>query len=450
MFPKRRNKTTFLLFILLVFISIQSCNKDDSTNVNIDTDNDGIVDTDDNCPDTPNPDQLDADGDGIGNVCDDDPMPPQSGTIPCEDGFAGIYPCDGYDLVAHISLADFDPMEEANDSWGWTDPSTGDEYAIIGLDNGTAFVDISDAENPIYLGKLPTATVPSLWRDVKVYNDHAFIVADLANDHGMQVFDLNHLKNVTNPPETFVADFHYTQFGNCHNIVINEDTGFAYAVGSNTYSGGPHFINIQDPINPIPAGGYDADGYTHDAQVVTYNGPDKDYIGQEILVGSNENEVVIVDVSDKENPTEIASIDYPNSDMTYTHQGWFTEDQTYFIVGDEFDEIQVGLDSRTLIFDFTDLDMPVLHDEYFGPTGAIDHNGYVKDNIFYLANYTAGVRFIDISDIDNFTEVGFFDTYPDSDNTAFDGAWNVYPFFESGNIVVSDINSGLFIIRKKE
>jgi choice-of-anchor B domain-containing protein len=100
----------------------------------------------------------------------------------------------------------------------------------------------------------------------------------------------------------------------------------------------------------------------------------------------------------------------------------------------------------------TDLNNPILHDTYLGPTSAIDHNGYVLANEFFLANYTAGVRVLDISSIaeKSIFEIGFFDTYPASDNTQFDGVWSIYPFFESGKILVSDINSGLFVIKKSD
>jgi len=393
-------------------------------------------------------DFIDSDNDGIGNECDEDT---DSNKILCENGFAGNYPCNDYDLLAHLDLTTLD-ASSANDSWGWTDPTTGNEYAIIGLNNGTAFVDITDTENLVYLGKLATATENSSWRDVKVYNDHAFIVSE-ASDHGMQVFDLTKLRNINNLPENFSADTHFTEFGNAHNIVINEDSGYAYPVGNNRaglYNGGPLFINIQNPTNPVSEGGWGTDNYSHDAQVVTYSGPDTDYTDREILIGSNENEVVIVDVTDKSNPTNISTISYAN--IAYTHQGWFTEDHTYFLLGDELDEQNFGGATKTIVFDFTDLDNPTQHFNYFGSTDAIDHNAYVKDDTFYLANYTAGVRFIDISNIANGTmdEIGYFDTYPANDGTNFDGVWNVYPFFESGKIVISDINSGLFIVKKSE
>jgi choice-of-anchor B domain-containing protein len=285
-----------------------------------------------------------------------------------------------------------------------------------------------------------------LWRDIKTYSNHAFIVSE-APGHGMQVFDLTRLRNVTNPPETFTADATYNVFGSAHNIVINENSGFAYAVGSDTFSGGPHFVNIQNPTNPIAAGGYADDAYSHDAQVVTYNGPDTEHTGKEILIGSNENEVVIVDVTDKNAPTQISTINYSN--IGYTHQGWFTENMEYFLLGDEIDEINFGVNSRTLVFDFTDLDNPVFHMEYLGPTGAIDHNGYVVGNTFYIANYTAGLRAVDISNIASgvMVESGSFDTFIPNNNTSFNGAWNIYPFFASGNIIVSDIESGMLVVK---
>lgn len=380
----------------------------------------------------------------------DDPDPTQAVSEPCVNGMAGIYPCNGYDLVSHINIEDLGgPSARGNDCWGWTDPLTQKEYALMGTSTGTTFVDISDAINPVIIGRLPTENSNSTWRDVKTYGNFAFIVSE-ANAHGMQVFDLTRLRgaDTSNGVIVFTPETVYTGFGNAHNIVINETNAYAYVVGSNTFAGGPHFVDISDPLNPVAAGGYSVDQYSHDAQVVTYNGPDSDYTGREIYIGSNENEVVIVDVTDKSNPVQISSIDYPF--IGYTHQGWFTEDFRYFLLGDELDERDFGVNSRTLAFDFTDLDNPSLHLSYLGPTKAIDHNGYVKGDTYFLANYTAGVRFIDLSSIDDLflTEVGFFDTFPENDDTSFDGVWNVYPYFPSGNILVNDINSGMFVIRK--
>ena len=366
---------------------------------------------------------------------------------PCINGSASGYPCDGIDLQSRISLNEMN-ANAGNDSWGWTDPQDGTEYAIMCLSNGTAFIDISDPINPIFLGKLPTHTSSSTWRDVKVYNDHAFIVSEASN-HGMQVFDLTRLRSVANAPETFTEDAHYNQFGKCHNIVINEETGFAYAVGTSTYGGGPHFVNIQDPTNPVAAGGFSGDNYCHDAQVIIYDGPDTDYTGREIFFGSNEDRISIVDVTDKNNPQPISTGFYAN--VEYTHQGWLTEDRNYYILGDEQDELYAGFNTRTIIFDVSDLDNPHYSFEYEADDiEAIDHNGYILEDNYYLSSYRAGLRIFDISDVDNgnMNETKYFDTYPSNDGPEFDGAWSVYPYFASGNIVISDINRGFFLVKE--
>lgn len=374
----------------------------------------------------------------------------------CESGFAGEYPCNNYDLMAHIPVtvlanennSSNGSPPEGSDIWGWTDNTTGKEYAIAAMTNSTAFVDISDPVNPIFLGRLDSNAGNNYWRDVKIYNNHAFIVADNVGAHGMQVFDLTKLRTITSPPATLTADAIYADVGSCHNIFINEDTATAYLIGCDNYSGGPNFIDISDPVNPVFLNGYSNEGYTHDVQVVTYNGPDTEHQGKEIFIGSNKTKIVILDVSDKNDVQKIAEISY--SQLGYTHQGWFTEDQKYFILGDEIDERNFGGNTRSIIFDFTDLDNPIFHTDYLGATNAIDHNGYVKGNTFYQANYTGGVRMIDISNIEskNLTEIGYFDTFPDNDLANFRGAWNVYPYFPSGNIIISDINRGFFIIRK--
>ena len=435
---------------IVLMILISSCDDEIIGVTYPDSDQDGFYDGIDNCPQVFNPEQLDIDGDGIGDQCDNVNFT----SAPCENGFAGIFPCNGYDLIGYLSLEELSITPaigslSGNDSWGWTDPSDGKEYALVGLSSHTAFVDMSDPDNLILIGVLPTSTQNSLWRDIKVYQNHAFIVSE-ASGHGMQVFNLTRLRNIENPPVEFDSDIHFTEFGRAHNIVINENSGYAYPVGvsGSSYNGGPIFINIQNPTNPVLEGGFGDEGYTHDAQVVNYNGPDADHTGKEIFFGCNEDKIVIVDVSDKINPAVISIVDYPSNE--YTHQGWLTEDSRFFIVGDELDEQNVGMNTRTIVFDFTDLDNPVLSFEYFSNNMSIDHNGYAVGDSFFLASYRGGMRELNILNIDNqnINEVGFFDTYPGDDNAAFNGVWNVYPFFESGNIVLSDIEKGLFVVKK--
>lgn len=369
---------------------------------------------------------------------------------PCNNGLSGIYPCNNIDLMARLSVTQLGGTSttQGNDIWGWTDPLDNKEYALVGLTSHTAFVNITNPVAPIYLGLLPTATVNSIWRDIKVYNNYAFIVSE-APGHGMQVFDLTRLRNVT-IPQTFTSDAHYTGFGNSHNIAINEATGFAYAIGTSTFNGGPHFINIQNPLLPVAAGGYSAQAYTHDAQIVVYNGPDLQHVGKEIFFGANEDKVVVVDVSNKATPILLSTFTYANT--AYTHQGWLTEDHRFYLVGDELDETTFGFNTKTVIIDMSDLDNPILKVNYFGTNPSIDHNGYTKGNEFYLASYRSGLRLIDITNINssNLNEVAFFDTFPTSNSNSFNGAWSVYPYFASNSIIVSDIERGLFILKKSD
>ncbi|MGH2544035.1 MAG: choice-of-anchor B family protein, partial [Ardenticatenaceae bacterium] len=243
--------------------------------------------------------------------------------VPCVDGFAGEYPCENVDLASFLPLSEIGGGG-ANDIWGWTDPVTGNEYALMGRTNGTSFVDITDPENPIYLGNLASHTGDSVWRDIKVHLDHAFIVADFNGLHGMQVFDLTQLRDVTNPPVEFAETAHYDEIGSAHNIAINEETGYAYIIGGSLggqiCAGGLHMVDISDPVNPTFAGCFSEDGYTHDVQCVVYSGPDPDYQGNEICFAANEDTLTIVDVTDKSAPLMLSRTPYAGSG--YTHQGW--------------------------------------------------------------------------------------------------------------------------------
>ena len=348
-----------------------------------------------------------------------------------------------------------------NDVWGWTDPETGQEIVLVGMSNQTAFVDVTDPGMPTYLGRLPMpeSANASTWRDMKVYQNHMFVVSDGAGEHGMQVFDLTRLRGLDgSDPQTFTSDAHYDQIASAHNIVINEETGFAYSVGSSgggqTCGGGLHMINIQDPVAPVFAGcfqdmstGRQRTGYSHDAQCVIYHGPDADYQGREICLGSNETALSIADVTDKSNPIAIAMASYPN--VGYSHQGWLSEDQSYFFMGDELDESGGNVtNTRTLIWDLADLDDPILAREFMAETKATDHNLYILGNTMYQSNYKSGLRVLDISDPENPQLVGNFDTVPyGGDDASMTGSWSNYPYFKSGVVVVTSSREGLFVVR---
>ncbi len=382
------------------------------------------------------------------------------------EGKTGEFECGNTSLLSFLPISAIGGKRgtNMNDNWGWTDPVTKKEIAILGRTDGTSFVDITDPANPRYLGDLPkTKGSPSAaWRDMKVFKDHAFIVADNSGEHGMQVFDLTRLRTVRTP-QMFKADVTYDRINSAHNIVSNEETGFMYVVGASgggeTCGGGHHMIDVNTPKQPKFAGcfgdektGRAGTGYSHDSQCLIYRGPDKKYEGREICIGSNETAISIADVTDKKNPVAISRASYPN--VAYAHQAWLTEDHKYLYLNDEGDESaaqgEAAKGTRTLVWDVQDLSDPVLVKEHVGTTKAIDHNLYVKGDRMYQSNYTSGLRILDISDPRNPKEVGFLDTHPGDDGTpSFNGSWSVYPFFKSGSIVVTSIGEGVFFVKDR-
>lgn len=366
---------------------------------------------------------------------------------PCVDGFAGAYPCNLVEQLAMIPLEDFD-AENTNDLWGWTSSITGREYVVLGLENKTAFIDITSPEHPLYIGFLPTATIGSLWRDVKVIDNYAYIVSE-AYMHGIQVFDLYNLEHLTaaGAPHQLAEDASYNGFGNAHNVVADTANKFIYAVGTTTFNGGLHIVNVSDPLNPHYAGSNSLGGYVHDAQVLTYNGPDGDYTGKQIAVGFNADRMVVYNVTDKSDVEIISQTTYEN--VGYTHQGWFTEDLRYILSGDESDEITFGMNTRTIIWDMEDLDDPQILSYVDLGNPAIDHNLYIHRDMVYESNYTNGLRIMDLLEVGtgHLEDFGFFDVDPTTDDPYFEGAWSNYPYFESGVVPVSGMYSGLHLVK---
>lgn len=366
---------------------------------------------------------------------------------PCVGGASGGYKCSNVDLLSRLSLSAMGGAAKGNDIWGWTDPVTGKEYALVGLSNGTAFVDISTPTAPVYVGRLPTATSDSTWRAIRVYADHAYVVSE-ASSHGMQVFDLTRLRGVTNPPVTFSANARVTQFGDAHTIGVNEQTGFIYVNGSNTCSGGLRMYDVRSPKSPAFAGCVGQDGYVHDSQCVVWQGPDTRYTGREICLNSNTDTVTIVDVTNRSSPVQLARKGYAG--RGYVHQGWLTEDHRYFIQNDELDEVNFGHNSRTYVWNVADLKNPAMIGYYSGPTKATDHNLFVKGRYVFETNDSAGLRILDLGNIaqpSKLVEVGYFDVYPQSNGTGNYGSWSSYPYYASGNVVVSSRDRGLFVLK---
>ncbi|MEM8484240.1 MAG: choice-of-anchor B family protein [Bacteroidota bacterium] len=380
----------------------------------------------------------------------------------CLEGKVDQFDCEEVDLLSFLPIDDVGGGRGVivNDVWGWTDPQTKREYAVVGRSNGTSFIDVTDPSNPVYVADLP-ATVgssPNAWRDVKVHRDHVYVVADNVGKHGMQVFDMRELRNLEDVPATVEATALYDKVYSAHNVVVDEALDHVYIVaasgGGETCGAGYHMVDVSDPADPTFAGCFSdpsagaGGNHIHDAQCVIYDGPDEDHRGKEICFGANASVFSIADVSDKKDPKTLSALDYPN--VAYVHQGWLTEDQRYFYINDEGDEVG-GLTprTRTLIWDVEDLDDPVFVKAHLGTTAASDHNFYIRGNLMYQSNYVSGLQILDISDPLNPTQVGSFDTVPWGENApGFAGSWSNYPYFESGTIVVSSITEGVFLVRK--
>ena len=392
----------------------------------------------------------------------------------CDGGQAAGFACSNVDIISLMERSQLtvDPVEldpfgnvvqpnfHLNDMWGWKHEASGRSFLLVGRTDGTAFVEVTDPYNPRLLGDLLSNYVKTdgsrntSWRDIKVYRDHAYIVADSAPGHGIQIFDLTQLLNVEADPVRFEATSVYHGVSSVHNIVINEESGFAYAVGSRsggeTCGAGYHMVDLSDPEDPIFAGchfelGTSRNGgsYTHDAQCVIYHGPDDDWTGKEICIGANESSVLVSDVTDKNNPQAISIGQYPAT--AYTHQGWLSEDHRYYFQGDELDEVQNKVPStRTLIWDLQDLDDPQMVTEYLAPRQTIDHNMYTRGHLLFQSQYVDGLRIVDITDPMAPQEVGFLDTHP-ADLGVWEGSWSNYPYLDDNMVAVTSSVDGLFI-----
>ncbi|MEO2104964.1 MAG: choice-of-anchor B family protein, partial [Actinomycetota bacterium] len=345
--------------------------------------------------------------------------------IPCVNGMAGEFACDGIDLVSFMPSSAFggavgDAIASADvvglisgnsDVWGWTDPETGDEIAIIGHTQGTAFIRVTDPANPVYLGSVPnTAAVQLVWHDIKVIDNYALIVSE-SNPHGIQVFDMTLLRDIPDAivaPSSLPLTGFYPLSNAQHNIVVNEEAKMAYIVGGNTgivvgdeCSSGLNMVDFSNPLLPLPAGCYAGDAYIHDAQCLTYpetGAPDSDeHGGKHICANFAEDIISIVDVTDPANPVKLSDAEY---DDAYTHQGWFTEDFRYILANDELDEQELArvTHTRTLLVDTADLDNIRVVTEFQrdGSDGnpatvSIDHNLYTHEGLVYQSNYESGL-----------------------------------------------------------
>lgn len=320
--------------------------------------------------------------------------------------------------------------EDANDIWGYAD-SSGVEYAIIGLRNGTSIVSLADPANPVQVGYVPGAN--STWRDIKTWGQYAYVTTDVGTD-GLVVIDLSNLPNgvtSTNWQPTLTVNGQSGVFNKAHNIWIDEN-GYAYISGANLGVGGVMILDVHTtPGTPIYVGAT-PNNYSHDC----YARGDTLYTA-DIYAG----EFTIYDVSNKANPVFLGS---QQTDFSFAHNVWLSDDSQVLFTTDEKPNAPVGA------YDVSD-PTNIIELDLFKPLqtlgqGVIPHNVHVWDDFLIVSYYTDGLILVDGSRPTNLIEVGNFDTYFTSSG-GFNGSWGAYPYLPSGKILVSDINSGLYIFQ---
>jgi choice-of-anchor B domain-containing protein len=322
---------------------------------------------------------------------------------------------------------------------GYTSPA-GREYAIMGVRTGTIFVDITIPSKPRLLNLVTGST--TLWHENTVMGDFAYLVSD-SSGNGVQIVDLRNID------ATGTAALSATYSGNSlttiHTIQANPFTKTLFLNGSNR---GLVFLNATNPLAPVEVGRWTTK-YVHDCVVSNYTtGP---FAGHEILFACcGSNGLYILDVTNKAAPLVLGNLQYLSTGG-YCHSGMLTPDKRYFLINDEFDESNgLAAGATTHIIDVSNLNAPVESGQYHNPISVIDHNSAYQDGFMMLAAYRGGVRIYNPTNPLGISEVGFFDTYPGPDAYSYDGAWGTFAGFPSGNIIISDINRGLFVVDPSE
>ncbi len=369
-----------------------------------------------------------AEGPHVVQVC-----PPGGGVI---SGFE----CLNVDLLSWMPLSAFSSSPtSASNIWEYLAPD-GREYAVIGLRNGTAVVDITDPANPIEIGIVPGLS--STWREVKTYDQFAYISTE-ASGQGMQIIDLRDL------PQSIALINTYTGngLGTIHTLSIDAQNGYLYLNGSNLANGGLIILDVHtDPINPVEVGRWFT-RYVHDSQIVTYPPNHPTYANRQIaFLYTGSQGIDIVDVTNKAALVLLSHTTY--SGLAYSHQGWLTPNYRYIYQDDELDESNNLVNNMTTrIFDVSNLSSPQLAGMYVANNKTIDHNLYIRDNFVYESDYRNGLQILNISAPTAPVLAGYFDTYPGSNATAFNGNWGNTPFLPSGHVILADIERGLFVLR---
>jgi choice-of-anchor B domain-containing protein len=387
------------------------------------------------------------------------------GPATCTQGLAGPFPCRNLDFQAQVSLAQLSsqPVSAAN-VWGFVDLNDDREYAVLGLRNGTAIVEVTDPANPREVVTIPGN--PSPWREVKVFQvfdaganrwrAFAYVTTEAANS-GLQTIDLSGLPLTaglasTNLDTSSQHTLYVSNIDYATNAALPGMTPVLYVAGSNLNGGAWRAYSLANPAFPTLLGSAPTTRYMHDSTSLVVTGaraaqcaPDHDPC--EVLVDFNVEAVELWDVTNNLQPALLGSATNPNN--RYIHSGWPTADGSHLLFHDELEEIQFGLVTRIYTMDLSDLRAPTVQVSHTGTTTTTDHNGYMHGTYYYVAHYRRGVVVYDAANPTQLVEVAHFDNYltPSANVAGTDGTWGVYPFLPSGNLLVSDIENGLFVLR---
>ena len=386
----------------------------------------------------------------------------------CTNGTAADFPCSNIDLLSHVPVNVLSSVSNgANDIWGHVDLNNRREYAIIGMQASIAVVDVTEPAAPVVVGEITGQS--TTWRDIKVYQyfdsaagrfkAYAYASADSVTE-GFTIINLNDLPNSIsltkrNTDNNRAHNIYISNVDYTLNTPLNDAVPQLHLVGQDSNGGAFRSYALTSPQTPtasyIPSGLTRAD-YTHDASSMRVTDAraqtgcvNATSAGCTVMLDFNEDAMRLWDHTNTNSAAELSRVSY--NEVAYTHSGWFSEDKQYAFVHDELDERNFSLNTRVMIFDISSLTTPVLASIWTSDNGTIDHNGYVRGNRYYMSNYERGLTVLDISDPTAPVEAGFFDTYPAFNSTNFNGAWGVYPFLPSGNILVSDIQRGLFVLK---
>ena len=390
----------------------------------------------------------------------------------CLDGkAAATFDCRGVTLQSFVSLDTMlsilpgsSPVLSGSALWGFASKNDGREYAIFGASAATAVVDVTDPARPSVVGSV--TGLPSSWREVKVfqffnsgmnrYDAYAYVVSEAVGS-GLQILDLSDLPRSVKlaATSTAIARAHTVYLAN-----VNYATGEAnvpdlppvlYVEGSNV--AGLLAFDISNPVNPVPLGGY-YNSYAHDIWAGVLRGSRARVCPTgsdpcEIVVNWAGDAIRILDASIKSNPLLISRLIYPG--LGYAHSGWISKDGNYLFSMDEMDERNTGQNTSVRVVDVRDWANPTVAATWVGGNKTIEHNGYTIGDKYYMSNYERGLTILDVTNPLQPSELAFFDTYPLTDTAGFHGAWAVYPFLPSRNILISNIDGagGLFVLKEQ-